>query len=56
MIILLKMAACPLSGSGVELIALSYDFGVENVGDFSAVEIKLVKYTNFHNRVEATLN
>jgi len=22
---------------------LSYDFGVENVGDFSAVEIKLVK-------------
>ena len=23
---------------------LSYDFGVENVGDFSAVEIKLVKY------------
>jgi hypothetical protein len=24
---------------------VSYDFGVENVGDFSAVEIKLVKYT-----------
>jgi hypothetical protein len=23
---------------------VSYDFGVENVGDFSAVEIELVKY------------
>jgi hypothetical protein len=27
------------------LYGVGYDFGVENVGDFSAVEIKLVKNT-----------
>jgi len=29
----------------IDANGLSFDFGVENVGDFSAVETKLVKYT-----------